>query len=207
MTMRNTIVMGLAALVTIPMLSSVEASSPPVGEAAPDFSLKDAKGQTHTLSDLKGKYVVLEWVNFGCPFVRKHYDSGNMPSLQKTYTAKNVVWLSICSSAPGKQGYFEGGELTEKMSTMKASPTAYLLDPDGTVGRLYAAKATPTMIIIDPHGTVIYGGAIDNMPSTNIDDVPKARNYVKEALDLALAGKSIEVTSSRAYGCSVKYKD
>lgn len=207
MTMRNTIVMGFAALVTIPMLSSEAASPPPVGEAAPSFSLKDANGQTRTLSDLKGKYVVLEWVNFGCPFVRKHYESGNMPSLQKAYTAKNVVWLSICSSAPGKQGFFEGKELTEKISDMKASPSAYLLDPDGTVGRLYAAKATPTMFVIDPQGTIIYGGAIDNIPSTNVDDVPKARNYVKEALDLALAGKSVEVTSSSAYGCSVKYKD
>lgn len=207
MTMRNTIVMGLAALVTIPMLSSEAASPAPVGETAPDFSLKDAKGHTHTLSDLKGKFVVLEWVNFGCPFVRKHYESGNMPSLQKAYTAKNVVWLSICSSAPGKQGFFEGKELTEKISNMKASPSAYLLDPDGTVGRLYAAKATPTMFVIDPQGTIIYGGAIDNIPSTNIDDVSKARNYVREALDLALAGKSVEVTSSRAYGCSVKYKD
>jgi hypothetical protein len=199
--------MGLAALLTIPMLSSEAASPASVGEAAPDFSLKDASGQTHTLSALKGKYVVLEWVNFGCPFVRKHYESGNMPSLQKAYTAKNVVWLSVCSSAPGKQGFFEGKELAAEISHMKASPSAYLLDPDGTVGRLYAAKSTPTMFVIDPHGTIIYGGAIDNMPSTNVDDVPRARNYVKEALDLALAGKSVEVTSSRAYGCSVKYKD
>jgi hypothetical protein len=198
---------ALAALVSIRVLCSYAAVPAEAGKPAPDFSLKDAKGQTYTLSDLKGKYVVLEWVNFGCPFVRKHYNSGNMPSLQKTYTAKNVVWLSVCSSAPGKQGYFETQELTEAISTMKASPSAYLLDPDGTVGRLYDAKATPTMFVIDPHGTVIYGGAIDNIPSTNVDDVAKARNYVKEALDLALAGKHIEVTGTRAYGCSVKYKD
>jgi peroxiredoxin len=207
MTIPNPVLMGLAALVTIPMLWSEAASPAPVGEAAPNFSLKDANGQTHTLSDLKGKYVVLEWVNFGCPFVRKHYNSGNMSSLQKAYTAKNVVWLSICSSAPGKQGYFEGEELKAEIATMKAVPSAYLLDSDGTVGRLYAAKATPTMFVIDPKGTILYGGAIDNIPSTSLDDVPKARNYVKEALDLALAGKSVEITSSKAYGCSVKYKD
>ena len=198
-------VISLAALFFI----STEASRalPPAvaGEPAPDFTLKDSDGQTYTLSAFKGKFVVLEWVNFGCPFVRKHYNSGNMPSLQKTYTAKNVVWLSICSSAPGKQGYFEGEELKAKIADMKAAPSAYLLDPGGTAGRLYAAKTTPTMFLIDPNGTIIYGGGIDNIPSTDIDDIPKARNYVKEALDLALAGKSVEVTSSKSYGCSVKY--
>jgi hypothetical protein len=205
--MRNILFIGIAALLAIPMVSSYAASPATVGRSAPNFSLKDATGRTNTLADLKGKYVVLEWVNFGCPFVRKHYLSGNMPSLQKTYTARNVVWLSICSSAPDKQGYFEGDALTEEISVMKAAPSAYLVDPDGTVGRLYAAKTTPTMFVIDPRGTIIYGGAIDNIASTDVDDIPKARNYVKEALESAFAGKNIEVTSSKSYGCSVKYKE
>jgi hypothetical protein len=199
--------MSFAALFWISLVPSFAASPPAAGETAPDFTLKDSNGRTYRLSDLKGKYVVLEWVNFGCPFVRKHYSSGNMPSLQKFYTAKNVIWLSICSSAPGKQGYFEGEELKAEITKMKAVPSAYLVDPDGTVGRLYAAKTTPTMFVIDPRGTIIYGGAIDDIPSTNPDDVQKARNYVKEALDLAMDGKSVQVTTSKSYGCSVKYKD
>jgi hypothetical protein len=196
----------LAALVCTTFTSHA-AIPPTAGEPAPAFTLIDADGRSHSLSDLQGKYVVLEWVNFGCPFVQKHYHSGNMQALQKAYTARDIVWLSICSSAPGKQGFFEGDELKEKIQSMKAAPSAYLVDPEGAVGRLYGAKTTPTMFVIDPHGTIIYGGAIDNIPSTNVDDIPKARNYVKEALDLALAGKKVELVSSRSYGCSVKYKD
>ncbi|MBP1648864.1 MAG: Peroxiredoxin, partial [Bacteroidetes bacterium] len=127
------------------------------------------------------------------------------PSLQKTYTEKGVVWLSICSSAPGNEGYWEGDELRSQMERMKSTPSAYLVDADGTVGRLYAAKTTPTMYIVDPGGILIYAGGIDDTPSTAVDAAPKARNYVREALDLAMAGKPVEVTYSRAYGCSVKY--
>lgn len=182
-------------------------ASPSPGETAPNFTLKDSNGKARSLSDFRGKYVVLEWVNFGCPFVQKHYHSGNMPSLQKTYTAKEIVWLSVCSSAPGKQGYFEGGELKGQIARMNGAPSAYLLDPEGKVGKLYAAKTTPTMYVIDPEGKILYAGGIDNIPSADPDDIPKARNYVREALDLSLSGKNVEVTTSRSYGCSVKYAD
>lgn len=185
--------------------SSHAALPPAAGDQASDFSLKDSNGKTHSLSDFRGNYVVLEWVNFGCPFVQKHYKSGNMPALQKAAVAKGVIWLSICSSAPGKQGHYEGKELAEVTSRMKAAPSAYLVDSEGTVGRLYDAKTTPTMFVIDPRGTILYGGGIDNIPSANVDDIPRARNYVSEALDLALAGKAVEVTQSKSYGCSVKY--
>jgi len=198
---------SLIGLALLPFSFSTASPSATPGTSAPGFTLKDADGKAHTLSDLKGKYVVLEWVNFGCPFVRKHYKSGNMSTLQKEYAAKDVVWLSICSSAPGKQGFFEGADLKEAIESNNAAPTAYLLDPEGTVGRLYAAKTTPTMFVIDPKGTILYGGGIDDIPSTDLDDVAKARNYVREALDLAMTGKSVEVTSSKSYGCSVKYAD
>jgi peroxiredoxin len=199
--------MFVLILSLLPAGLSHAATPPAAGEAAPGFTLQDANGRSHSLSEYKGSYVVLEWVNFGCPFVRKHYASGNIPALQKEYTAKKVVWLSICSSAPGKQGFFEKEELKKQIAAMKAAPTAYLLDPEGTVGKLYAAKTTPTMFVIDRKGIILYGGAIDNIPSTDPDDIAKARNYVKEALDHAMAGKAIEVTSSKSYGCSVKYKE
>lgn len=196
--------LAVLVLVSLPILHA-KAATPSPGDPAPDFSLTGVDGKNYTMADLRGKFVVLEWVNFGCPFVQKHYKSGNMQTLQKSYKEKGIVWLSICSSAPGKQGYHEGEGLKREIGEMKAVPTAYLLDPDGKAGNLYGAKATPTMFVIDPKGTIVYGGGIDNIPSTDIDDVAKARNYVKEALDLALAGKSVEVTSSKAYGCSVKY--
>jgi len=190
---------------TILLFAGFTAPSVEADQLAPEFVLKDVAGKAYKLSDLKGKYVVLEWVNFGCPFVQKHYKSGNMPSLQEFAREKKVVWLSVCSSAPGKQGFYEGEALTNEMKQMNCVPTAYLSDPDGTVGRLYGAKATPTMFVIDPNGTIIYGGGIDDIPSTDVDDVAKARNYVKEALELALTGKKVEVSTSKAYGCSVKY--
>jgi hypothetical protein len=191
------------ALAAIPTSTAVLPAA--VGQSAPEFTLMDHEGKTHSLSGFKGKFVVLEWTNFDCPFVRAHYNSGNMPSLQKTYTEKGVVWLSICSSAPGNEGYWEGDELRSRMERMKSTPSAYLVDAEGTVGRLYAAKTTPTMYVVDPGGILIYAGGIDDTPSTAVDAAPKARNYVREALDLAMAGKPVEVTYSRAYGCSVKY--
>jgi hypothetical protein len=177
-----------------------------VGAAAPEFTLPDADGTNHSLSDYRGKFVVLEWVNFDCPFVRKHYRSGNMPGLQSTYTGKGIIWLSVCSSAPGRQGYFEKDELKERMATEKAVPTAYLVDADGTVGRAYEAKTTPHMFVINPEGTLIYAGGIDNIRSTDIDDIGKATNYVRAALEAAMNGTDVAVTSSAPYGCSVKYK-
>jgi glutathione peroxidase-family protein len=177
-----------------------------VGDPAPDFTLTDSNGKPDSLSDFKGKWVVLEWVNFGCPFVRKHYDSGNMQSLQKSYIGKGIVWLSVCSSAPGKQGYFEGDELIERIKHEETSATAYLVDAEGTVGKKYEAKTTPHMYIVNPEGVLVYAGGIDNIPSSNKDDIGKATNYVKEAFDAALAGKEIAVKGSKPYGCSVKYK-
>jgi len=178
-----------------------------VGEKAPDFVLTDIHGKNHTLKGYAGRYVVLEWVNFGCPFVRKHYDSDNLQTLQSTYIGKDVVWLSICSSVSGKQGHFEGEELTKQVVEVNGSKaTAYLTDPEGTVGRAYGAKATPHMFVIDPKGTLIYAGAIDNRPTTDKGDIKGATNYVRAALDAAMAGKKVETTVTQAYGCSVKYK-
>jgi hypothetical protein len=151
--------------------------------------------------------VVLEWVNYECPFVRKHYGSGNMQKLQAGARAKGAVWLSINSSAPGKQGHYEGAELGKRMADVKAQPDAYLQDPEGKVGKAYLAKTTPTMFVINPEGMVVYAGAIDDKPSTDKEDVAKARNYVQAALDAGLAGKPVETAATTSYGCGVKYKD
>lgn len=192
----------LAAAGTRPAL----AAAPKVGSPAPGFSLVDSEGKDHALTDFKGKFVVLEWVNYDCPFVRKHYRSGNMQNLQKEYTGKGVVWLSICSSAPGKQGYFESGDLNDRIKEEKARPSAYLIDAEGTVGKLYEAKTTPHMFVINPEGTLVYAGAIDDIASTDTDDLPGATNYVKAALDAAQAGKPVATRSTKSYGCSVKYR-
>lgn len=176
-----------------------------VGQKAPEFTLTDASGKKVSLADYKDKYVVLEWVNFDCPFVRKHYDSKNMQGLQGTYTGQEVVWLSICSSAPGKQGYFEGETLTKRIKEEGMKSTDYLVDADGAVGRLYDAKTTPSMYVIDPKGVIIYAGAIDDKPSANPDDVKGAMNYVSEALTAAKAGKAVSTSWTKSYGCSVKY--
>ena len=197
------ILIALSALAAIPTSTAILPAA--VGQSAPDFTLRDNEGKSHSLSDFKGKFVVLEWVNYDCPFVRAQYNSGSMPSLQRTYTGKGVVWLSVCSSAPGKDGYYEGTDLTSRMERMKAAPSAYLVDAQGDVGRLYAAKSTPTMFVVDPLGTLIYAGGIDDTPTTNPSEVTHSRNYVREALDLSMAGKPVDVTYSRSYGCSVKY--
>jgi len=176
-----------------------------VGQAAPDFETLDSKGQKHSLASHKGKYVVLEWVNYDCPFVKKHYSSGNMQELQKAYTGKGVVWLAVNSSAPGKQGHCTAGEADGLAKDRSAAYSAYLLDPEGKVGRAYGAKTTPHMFVIDPAGKLLYAGGIDDKPSTDTADVKTAKNYVKAALDEALAGKPVTVSSSQPYGCSVKY--
>ena len=185
----------------------VKTVAPRPGAQAPEFTLPDAFGKTRSLADYKGKWVVLEWVNYDCPFVKKHYGSGNMQKLQAAAKAKGAVWLSINSSAPGKQGHFEGAALTKRIADQKASPEAYLQDPEGKVGKLYNAKTTPTMFIINPEGTVVYAGAIDDKPSTDKEDVATAKNYVQTALDAAMAGKPIETAATQSYGCGVKYKD
>ena len=197
---------ALAALSLASMLHLRAGDKARVDEPAPAFTLEDSEGNSHSLSDYRGKYLVLEWVNFDCPFVRKHYDSGNMQELQSTYRDREVIWLSVCSSAPGKQGYFEGEELNERLAEEKSLPTAYLVDAEGTVGQAYGAKTTPHIFIIDPEGILIYAGGIDDRPSTDTDDIAGATNYVKTTLDAALAGEPVEVKTSRPYGCSVKYK-
>jgi peroxiredoxin len=176
-----------------------------VGKAAPNFSLPDTNGKTHSLADLKGKYVVLEWYQPDCPFVRKHYGSGNMQALQKEYTAKGVNWFSINSSAPGEEGNYPANKLNEISAQNNAARTALLLDPSGKVGRMYGAKTTPDMYIIDPSGILVYKGAIDNKRSTDLADVKTATNYVKVALEAVMAGKTVATTATQPYGCSVKY--
>lgn len=174
---------------------------------APDFSLPDTSGVIRKLSDYRGNLVVLEWFNHDCPFVKKHYSSGNMQKLQSTYRAKGVVWLSILSSAPGKQGYADAAKAKADALRVGANPTAILLDPEGKVGRLYKAKTTPHMFVIGKAGNILYQGAIDNKPSTNPEDVKAANNYVARALDQALLGQPVTVPSTKPYGCSVKYAD
>jgi peroxiredoxin len=176
------------------------------GKPAPDFTLIDSNGQTHSLADHKGSYVVLEWFNPDCPFVVKHYDnSGNIPKLQKDYTSKGVVWLAINSSSAGKEGNYSPDEINAWAKKQGASATAYLLDSDGKVGKSYGAKTTPHMFIIDPKGNLIYQGAIDNKPTPNPDDIASSTNYVQQALGEAMDGKPVSVASTKSYGCSVKY--
>lgn len=176
-----------------------------VGAKAPDFGLPDSQGKQRKLSDYKGKVVVLEWLNFDCPFSKKHYRGGNIQGLQKDYAAKDVVWLSIISSAPGKQGNYPPEDVNKTVKERGASPAAVLLDPKGDVGRLYDAKTTPDMYVIDPKGVLVYSGAIDDKPTTDVEDIPGARSYVREALDAVLAGKPVKTGYVKPYGCSVKY--
>lgn len=176
-----------------------------VGKPAPPVELRDIDGKTVRLDAFKGKFVVLEWVNFQCPFVGKHYGSGNMQALQKKYTDEGVVWLSICSSAPGKQGYVTGPEAKKLLEEKGAVPSHFLLDPKGAVGKAYGAKTTPHMFVIDPKGIVLYNGAIDDKPSTKRADIAVAKNYLAAALDASLSGKKVEIAASQPYGCSVKY--
>jgi peroxiredoxin len=178
-----------------------------VGSAAPDFHASDSNGKAESLDQYRGKYVVLEWHNQGCPYTKKHYVSGNMQALQKEWTAKGVVWLTVISSAPGEQGYVTASEENIYLTKMHAVPTAVLLDPDGKIGRLYSAKTTPQMVVVDPAGKVIYDGAIDDRPTPDPEDVKGARNYLNEALSAAMAGKPVPTPYTRPYGCSVKYAE
>jgi peroxiredoxin len=179
---------------------------PPVGSAAPDFSLPDAKGKPHSLSDYKGKYVVLEWFNPECPFVKKHYGGGNMQKLQEQYTGKGVVWLTIDSNAPGTEGNLSPDQAEKVANAWKTKQTALLLDPEGKAGRAYGAKNTPNMVIINPEGKIVYEGAIDSKATPNPGDIPSSTNYVKVALDESLSGKPVSNPTTKPYGCSVKYK-
>jgi peroxiredoxin len=196
----------LSALTCLASTALFGADSPAVGSAAPDFSVSDSKGKTQSVSQYKGKYVVLEWFNPECPFVKKHYGSGNMQKLQEEFTGKGVVWLTIDSSAVGSEGNLTPEQANAKMAEWKTHSTALLLDPDGKAGRTYGAKNTPHMFVINPEGNVIYAGAIDSKATPNPADIPSSTNYVKAALDESLAGKPVTMPSSRPYGCSVKYK-
>lgn len=201
------VIILLSLLILFLLTNLIWAQKARINKAAPDFKLKASDGNEYVLSDYKGKYVVLEWINFGCPFVRKHYNSGNMQNLQKVYREKGVVWFTICSSGVGKQGYLEGEELKEKINKVKVNSTAYLIDADGKVGKMYGAKTTPHMFVIDSKGKLIYAGGIDDKPSTDLDDVKGATNYVSAALDAAMAGKPVEIQSTKSYGCSIKYTE
>lgn len=197
----------LRALFLAALAAPLAAGDGPVtGKTAPAFQLTDVAGKKRSLSEHKGQWVVLEWVNHGCPFVRKHYDGGNMQALQKEFTSRGVRWLSICSSAEGKQGHMSPAEWRETIKAKGGAATAVLLDPSGEVGRLYGAKTTPHMFIIDPQGVLVYQGAIDDTPSVDPADIAKSRNYVREALNQGLSGKAIETSETKPYGCSVKYK-
>src|SRR6184192_878878 len=196
----------LAILTSLVSTALFAADSPPVGSTAPDISATDSKGKTQTLSQYKGKYVVLEWFNPECPFVKKHYGSGNMQKLQEQYTSKGVVWLTIDSNAPGSEGNLSADAASKVMTGWKTRQTALLLDPEGKAGRAYGAKNTPNMVVINPEGKIVYEGAIDSKATPNPADIPNSTNYVKVALDESLAGKAVTTSTTKPYGCSVKYK-
>lgn len=202
--MRRNRFLSTLVLTTV-FLLAITAYAVRVGDPAPDFTGTDSNGKTQTLSEYKGKYVVLEWSNRDCPYTRKHYSSGNMQSLQKEWTAKGVTWLTILSSAPGEEGYVTASEENAQLAKVHAAPTAAILDPKGTIGHEYDAKTTPQMFVIDPSGKVIYAGAIDDHPTTDTADIQKSKNYVAQALGEAMAGGTVATSYTRPYGCSVKY--
>ena len=191
----------------IVLMGVLAAHAATVGQQAPTFSGKDSQGKAQSLEQYRGKYVVLEWTNRDCPYTKKQYDSGNMQALQREWTAKGVVWLTILSSAPGQDGYLTAAQETAQMEKVHAHPTAAILDANGQIGRLYVAKTTPHMFAIDPHGKLIYDGAIDDKPTTDTADVKGAKNYVSAALTEAMAGQTVEIASTRPYGCAVKYAE
>jgi peroxiredoxin len=197
--------LALVLALTACAASDTAAGAARVGDPAPAFTATDSKGVTHDLSAYKGKLVVLEWHNRECPYTQKHYESGSMQKLQKEWTAKGVVWLTVISSAPGEQGYVTAAEQNAHLEKVKAAPTAALLDPKGEVGRLYGARTTPHMFIIDGTGALIYNGAIDDRPTTDAADVQGATNYVATALQQATAGKPVATATTQPYGCNVKY--
>jgi peroxiredoxin len=197
----------LTALLTLAASTALfAADSPAVGTTAPDFSLTDSKGKTQSVSQYKGKYVVLEWFNPDCPFVKKHYGSGNMQKLQEEFAAKGVTWLTIDSSAPGLEGSLTAEQAEKKIAEWKTKQTALVLDPDGKAGRSYGAKNTPHMFVINPEGKIIYEGAIDSKATPNPSDIAGSTNYVKVALEESMAGKTVSNANTKPYGCSVKYK-
>ena len=199
--------LALALLTVVAFAAPVAAQTDQanIGEPAPDFTLEAADGETHSLSDFEGKYVVLEWLNFECPFVGKHYGSGNMQALQEKYTDEGVVWLSIVSSAPGKQGYYPPKEMIEQKKKHNGSMTAILMDPDGEIGKTYGATVTPHMYVINPDGELVYRGGIDDKPTTDEADIEGATNYVDRALTAVMNGEEVSPKQAKPYGCTIKY--
>jgi peroxiredoxin len=198
----KTSLLALAGGIALPRAARAAAK---VGEAAPPFTATASTGPKVSLADYRGKIVVLEWTNHDCPYVRKHYDTSNMQALQKESTGQGAIWLTVISSAPGTQGFVSPGEANELTSTRKATPTAVLLDPQGTVGKMYGATNTPHMYVVDKGGILVYAGAIDDRPTTRKSDVPGAQNYVRAALQAVAAGQPVKTPVTRAYGCTVKY--
>lgn len=215
--MINTLSQGFMAFMAVAALSlgliaenayaedKAAAPAAVVGQSAPDFTGTDSNGKSHRLSDFKGKTVVLEWTNHECPFVKKHYNTGNMQALQKEAVAQGAVWLTVLSSAEGKQGFTTPEQANEVIKTVGSAETARILDPSGEIGRLYGAKTTPHMFIVNGEGTLAYAGAIDDNPSPAPEDVKGAKNYVREALAELAAGKPVTMAQTNAYGCGVKY--
>lgn len=196
---------AIAAGVGVGVFARSEAAAVETGAAAPDFSVPDAHGARRTLAEFRGRTVVLEWTNHGCPYVRKHYDAGNMQALQREATAAGVVWLQVISSAPGEQGHLDGPGALQRVATDNATPTATLLDPSGAMGRAYGARNTPHMYIIDGEGRLRYQGAIDDRASARPSSLEGANNYVRAALADIAAGRPVQVAETTPYGCSVKY--
>lgn len=199
------ILLTAAALALVATAIPVTIHGSNVGAPAPEFSVTDSNGRTHNLSDFKGKWVVLEWHNEGCPYVKKHYGGENMQKLQKEWTAKGAVWLTVLSSGVGQQGHMDAAGANAYFARQHAAPTAILLDASGDLGRRYEAKTTPHMFVINPTGVVVYNGAIDDKPTTDTADLKTATNYVSAALTEGMAGQAITTASSRPYGCGVKY--
>jgi peroxiredoxin len=200
------VALAASALLSFDRAAAVGAAAVKPGAPAPGFTAPDIAGRMVNLGQYAGQIVILEWTNNGCPFVQKHYDSANMQTLQRRYTQGGVIWLTIASSAPGEEGYVTPAAAKADLARWQAAPTDYLLDPDGMVGHLYDARATPHMVVIDRGGRIAYMGAIDDTPSTRLADVKTAKNYLVAALDEIAAGKPVTVASTRAYGCSIKYK-
>lgn len=200
---RRSLVLGSAAVALLPGIAA--AAAPDVGQPAPAFTAVDSNGKTWSLADLKGKVVVIETTNHDCPYVRKHYTAGNMQAQQREAASKGVVWLTSASSATGEQGHVTAAQANELTKSRNAAPAAVLLDPQSKVARAFGATVTPHMYIVDARGILVYKGGIDSIPSSDPNDVPKATQYVRVALDEVLAGKPVTNPSTRPYGCSMKY--
>ena len=206
MTRNRTVLLVAVAAVTSTTIGWRSAvANPKVNQPAPLFTVTDTKGTTHSLESFKGKWVVLEWFNHECPYTRKHYMANNIQTLQREYTEKGVVWISVVSSAPGQQGYGTAADADRLTQMIKAVPSFVVRDTAGVLGRMYGARTTPQLFAIDPEGVLRYAGAIDDKPTPSIQDVKTARNYIKAALDAGLAGKPIAVATTQPYGCDVKY--